>query len=456
MNDFTPLSEEEIPTQATASSDCGRDQPPVKNARVLLPLLFGRYRPIRELGRGGMGVVMEARDEVLGLSVALKMVPDQVFHDTEGIGDLKKEVLRGMALTHPGIVRVYSFEQDATGAAIVMECVQGETLAALKVRQPNRCFNCEELLPWVQQLCASLDYAHHDARIAHRDLKPANLLLTSTQRLKIADFGIASSLSETLTRVSVRSDSTGTPPYMSPQQAMGERPSHLDDIYSLGATLYELLTGKPPFFRGNILAQTLHEQPPSMAQRRAEFKIVDRPSIPEAWEKLVMACLAKEPNGRPPNGAAVLAILAAPVVVAIKPTDVIQVIPVKAAVPVAQPVAQELPPLAFADASIAAEPIPSMMKFNRARRDSGHFPFRDWAWTCLLITTAAALTAGALHMARSYVAGPKPETFKEAKAASPAPSVSLLDPKGEAKPLRRSSLPLRGAVLDRLDEARKK
>jgi len=275
-------------------------------------ILFGRYRILRELGRGGMGLVILAHDTVLDVPVALKLIPELVVRDTDGIGDLKKEVLRGMELTHPNIVRVFSFEQDAKSAVIVMEHVQGETLGEKKAQRPNRCFDCDEILPWVEQLCTALDYAHLEARIAHRDLKPGNLMLTSAGRLKVADFGIASSLSDTLSRVSVRTDSSGTPPYMSPQQAMGERPTHLDDIYSLGATIYELLTGKPPFFRGNILAQVMHEEPATMAQRRSELGVHDCASIPPAWEKTVAACLSKNPAVRPQSGAAVMAMLTNP------------------------------------------------------------------------------------------------------------------------------------------------
>ena len=127
-------------------------------------LLFGRYRTVRELGRGGMGVVLLARDEVLGIPVALKMVPDQIFADSDGIQELKKEVMRGMALTHPGIVRVYSFEQDGAAGAIVMEYVEGETLGEAKAREPGGCFEPELLRPWVEQLCALLDYARTTRR----------------------------------------------------------------------------------------------------------------------------------------------------------------------------------------------------------------------------------------------------------------------------------------------------
>jgi serine/threonine protein kinase len=308
-------------------------------------MLFGRYRTVRELGRGGMGVVVLAHDTLLDLQVALKLIPQTVVRDTEGIIDLKKEVLRGMELTHPGIVRVFSFEQDATTAAIVMEYVQGQSLAQMKGLRPSRCFDCEEVLPWLEQLCAALDYAHAEARIAHRDLKPGNLMLTGTGRLKVADFGIASSLSDTLSRVSVRADNSGTPPYMSPQQAMGQRPAHLDDIYSLGATVYELLAGKPPFFRGNILAQLMQEEPVPMTQRRQEFGNLDQGPIPAAWEKMVAACLAKNPEERPQSGAAILELLKNPErAVALRPQGprydgTLQIIPKEVSLPQAAPAA---------------------------------------------------------------------------------------------------------------------
>ncbi len=270
---------------------------------------FGRYRPERELGRGGMGVVWLVQDTVLDIPVALKLVPEIIVHDTEGIVNLKKEVLRGMALAHPGIVRVHGFEQQDKIAGIVMEHVDGESLAEKKVRQPDFCFDVEEVRPWLEQLCAALDYAHHEARIAHRDLKPGNLLLTSAGRIKIVDFGLASSLSETRSRISVRLGVSGTPPYMSPQQLMGQQPTHLDDLYSLGATLYELLTGTPPFFRGDIVAQVLHEPPAPLATRRAELGIKNHSPIPPAWERAIAACLSKDPAARPPTGAAILKIL---------------------------------------------------------------------------------------------------------------------------------------------------
>jgi serine/threonine protein kinase len=269
-------------------------------------VVFGRYRLEREIGRGGMGVVWLARDERVDVEVALKFLPDVVARDGECVNELKRELRRGLNLTHPGIIRVYSFEQDERGAAISMEYVDGTTLGALKTKQAGGCFDWDELLPWVEQLCGALEYAHEEARIVHRDLKPRNLMLTMKGRLKVADFGVATSLSETMTRASVRKDGSGTPPYMSPQQAFGENPTPSDDIYSLGATLYELLTGRAPFYQGNILAQVQQRVPPTMAERREVLKVIGKKPIPENWERTIAACLAKEAEDRPQRASEVL------------------------------------------------------------------------------------------------------------------------------------------------------
>ena len=279
-----------------------KTEPATKPAATVL---FGRYRVLRELGHGGMGRVVLAEDTVLGVEVAVKILPDAVASDPLAVADLRKEVLRGRALTHPGIVRSHTFEQDENGAGIVMEYVEGATLAQLKAGQTDGCFDWEEILPWLEQLCAILDYAHRDARIVHRDLKPNNLLVTRAAddfpqgRIKIADFGLASTLSESAVRHSREGTTSGTPPYMSPQQARGERPTHLDDLYSLGATIYDLLTGRPPFFRGNIYAQVVETTPPPMAVRRSELGVMGHAAIPPAWEAAVAACLAKDPAERP-------------------------------------------------------------------------------------------------------------------------------------------------------------
>src|SRR5262249_48850023 len=148
------------------------------------------------------------------------------------------------------------------------------------------------------QLCEALDYAHNYARVIHRDLKPANLMVNRRGELKISDFGIARSLSDTVGRLTVEQGRSGTLVYMSPQQLEGKRGTHLDDIYSLGATLYDLLTSKPPFYSGNIDRQIHERVPPSMTERRQDLNI-EPASVPAVWEQVVAACLEKDPAKRP-------------------------------------------------------------------------------------------------------------------------------------------------------------
>jgi len=258
--------------------------------------LFDRYALDKVLGRGGMGVVWLAKDEKLDQQVALKFLPETLRLDGSSLDELKRETRRGLSLAHPHIVRIYDFVDDATAAAISMEYV-------LRIEQPHRVFETAQLTDWMTQLVEALDYAHRKAKIVHRDLKPANLMTTSGGELKIADFGIARSISDSVSRVSVKSMSSGTLVYMSPQQAQGQSPKASDDIYALGATIYELLTSKPPFHSGNIQHQLDTITPPSMNERRADMEIQGAP-IPEAWEKAVAKCLAKDAAERPESVAA--------------------------------------------------------------------------------------------------------------------------------------------------------
>ena len=160
-----------------------------------------------------------------------------------------------------------------------------------------------KLIPWVSSLCDALAYAHETVGLIHRDLKPANLMVNSRSELKITDFGIACSLRESMSCVSVRT-SSGTLNYMSPQQMLGEDPATSDDIYSMGALLFEMLTSKPPFHGGNVPLQVREVTAPTMTQRRAKFKIEGDP-IPKYWEETIAACLAKEPEQRPKTAAEV-------------------------------------------------------------------------------------------------------------------------------------------------------
>jgi serine/threonine protein kinase len=269
--------------------------------------LFGRYTLKRVLGRGGMGIVWLAHDDELIRYVAMKFLPDMLVRDREAVEDLKRETRRSLDLTHHHIVRIYDFTQDEMCAAIIMEYVDGETLSAMKSQQPGGCFGVSVLAPWVGHFASALDYAHCQARVIHRDLKPANLMINSRGDLKITDFGISRSMSDSLTRVSV-SNTAGTLAYMSPEQALGAPPAPGDDVYAFGATVYDLLTGRPPFFRGNLQVQLETVIPPRMEDRRTELGNTGEP-IPELWEEVIALCLAKKPHDRPQNVAEVAEML---------------------------------------------------------------------------------------------------------------------------------------------------
>src|SRR5689334_2811225 len=247
--------------------------------------VFNRYTLNKTLGRGGMGVVWLARDDELEREVALKFLPELIIHDRAVLGDLRRETRRSLELTHKNIVRIYDFVHDQNSGCISMEYVDGDTLSNLRADKPHKVFETDELKEWVRQLCDALDYAHNHARIVHRDLKPANLMVSQRGDLKVADFGIARSLSDSVSKLTMEHGKSGTLVYMSPQQLEGERGTHLDDVYSLGASLYELLTSKPPFYSGNIDRQIREKIPPPMTQRRKELEIEGEP-IDEHWEEL--------------------------------------------------------------------------------------------------------------------------------------------------------------------------
>ena len=267
--------------------------------------VFGRYTLVKILGRGGMGIVWLARDEELERDVALKFLPDLMIQDRAVFDQLKRETKRCLELTHPHIVRIHDFVRDERSGCISMEYVDGETLASLRCQKEQKVFEPLELIAWIGQLCDALDYAHNRARIIHRDLKPANLMVNQRGDLKVSDFGIARSVGDSTSMVTMAGDRSGTLSYMSPQQLGGERGTHLDDIYSLGASVYELLTSKPPFYSGNIDRQIHERVAPSMRERRKELDI-EPTLVPQVWEDAVAVCLAKDPSRRPQSAAEVV------------------------------------------------------------------------------------------------------------------------------------------------------
>jgi Protein kinase domain/PEGA domain len=265
--------------------------------------LFQRFTIQKVLGRGGMGVVWLARDDRLDRLVALKLVPETVCFDPSAREDLKRETRKSLLLTHPNIVRIFDFIEDERTAAICMEYVDGATLSYARVQKRSKCFDPLDLAPWLTSLCDALAYAHESVGLVHRDLKPANMMVNSRSELKITDFGIACSLRDSMSRVSVHT-SSGTMNYMSPQQMLGEDPSPSDDIYALGASLYEMLSSKPPFHSGDVASQVREVIAPTITQRRVTLGIAGAP-IPKHWEETIAACLAKQCERRPRSAAEV-------------------------------------------------------------------------------------------------------------------------------------------------------
>lgn len=268
----------------------------------------GRFLLQRVIGQGGMGVVWLAHDRLLREDVALKFLPPQIAFDPAALLGLRREALSARKLSHPNLVRIHDLiDAPDEPPFLCMEYVDGPTLHALRSQQPHQVLSWEFLEPLVRQLCSGLAYAHGE-RTIHRDIKPANLMLTAEGRLKLADFGLARVISDSMSRLSEQTHTSGTLGYMSPQQADGERPSATDDLYSVGATLYELLTSTPPFTGGDIGYQVRHREPVALSARLAELEIQN--PIPANVEAAIMACLAKAGAQRPQSATNFLARLA--------------------------------------------------------------------------------------------------------------------------------------------------
>lgn len=260
----------------------------------------GRFKLVRLLGQGGMGIVWLAEDTRLGVKVALKFLPPVISSDAAALELLRAETRRCLQLSHPNIVRIHDFHETAGEEVFfAMEYVNGPTLSALRIQQPSKVLTWPFLAPLMHQLCEALAYAHGE-KVIHRDLKPSNLLIDSRGRLKLSDFGVARVAADTMTRLtgcSIAGAAGGTLAYMSPQQLEGRPPGVADDIYSVGATLYELLASRPPFVSGDIAYQVRSVRPASITERLQELG-VENPVPPEV-ERTISDCLAKEPGQRP-------------------------------------------------------------------------------------------------------------------------------------------------------------
>ncbi len=257
---------------------------------------IGKYDLEEKLGEGGNGAVFAARDSVLGRRVAVKLLHPQMLTDASVAGRFRQEAQAMAQLTHPNVVVMHDFISDGARWAIVMELVEGgETLAGM-IRREGR-LNPQRALKIIKEIAGALGHAHAKG-IVHRDVKPANILVVreaQRETAKLTDFGIARVMhGERRTHAQL---TLGTLWYIAPEQAQNSGVDARADVYSLGASLYEALTGRVIFPYDNVarvLAAHIGEAavPPSQLV----------PNIPQGVEQLVMRCIAKDPDERPANG----------------------------------------------------------------------------------------------------------------------------------------------------------
>ena len=253
----------------------------------------GRYRVERILGRGGMATVFLARDAELQRPVAIKVLAS----DLGGDGPLRERFLRearlAARLSHPNVVRVFDVGEGGDGPYIVMEYVPGETVADLLARR--RKVSPAEAVDLVAQACEGLQHAHEHG-LVHRDVKPQNLLVREDGCVKVADLGIARDADST--HLTQHGTILGTAAYLSPEQTAGEEVTAASDVYSLGAVLYELLTGRTPYEFAS-LAELAAKQSAGEIMPPCDLE----PTIPQRLEAVVMRCLARDPRFRPHSAA---------------------------------------------------------------------------------------------------------------------------------------------------------
>ena len=264
--------------------------------------LIGHYRILRKLGRGGMGVVYEAEDTKLGRKVALKFLPEDKRRDPQLLERFLREARSASALNHPGICTMHAIEEVNGKTFLAMELLEGQSLDALLVNAP---LTFGRTLEIGIQLADALDAAHKKG-IVHRDIKPANIFVTERGQAKILDFGLAKLVrgesANNTEGATIDSDEThltspgmavGTIAYMSPEQARGEELDARTDMFSLGAVLYQMVTGRNPFPGSTsaiIFNKILNSEPISPVSLN--------PSLPGELERILNKALQKDRDVR--------------------------------------------------------------------------------------------------------------------------------------------------------------
>ncbi|MEV7387877.1 protein kinase [Streptomyces sp. NPDC091215] len=253
-------------------------------------LLAGRYRLHTAIGRGAMGEVWRARDEVLGTDVAVKLLLAQGADPTSA-ARFRLEAQTAGSLNHPHVVRVHDFGAHEDRLFLVMELVEGDTLTRM-LSMAGR-LPAEQVARIAAQAAAGLAAAHRQG-IVHRDIKPGNLLLHVDGAVKIGDFGIARFLDDPGPGLTATGQVVGTSLYLAPERALGQPAGPASDVYALGCVLYQLLTGRPPFQADSAIA-VLHHHLDTPATPPRHLGI----ALPPAFENYLLGMLAKKPEARP-------------------------------------------------------------------------------------------------------------------------------------------------------------
>jgi len=230
---------------------------------------IGHYRIVAELGRGGMGIVYKAHEESLNRFVAIKVLGEHLTEDPGHVERFLREARSAASLNHPNIVQIYAVSEKDGRHFFAMEYVSGSSLQ--QILRTSGSLDSIQVAKIALQTASGLRAAHEQG-IIHRDIKPANLLIDDRGLVKIADFGLAL-VTSGVSRLTATGMFMGTPGYLSPEQCLDQDPDHRTDIYSLGVTLYEALSGKVPFTADSPLAllrQIVEVEPPDLGQLKPE------------------------------------------------------------------------------------------------------------------------------------------------------------------------------------------
>jgi serine/threonine protein kinase len=263
--------------------------------------LLASYKILQPIGKGGMGTVFLAEHTAMRRRIALKVIPANQIKDKLSLERFHREARSAAALDHPNIVMVYDVGQAAKAHYLAMEYVEGEDLQSVLDKGGPPHFS--EAVHWAYQAAAGLHHAHEKG-LVHRDVKPANLIRSKDGAVKILDMGLARSFQEEADNLTgalgTDSDATGTADYVSPEQALNEPVDQRADVYSLGATLFALVAGFPPF-RGTML-QKLAQHQTVAPPRLSDVK----PEVPQGLSDVVAKMMAKKPSARYQTAAEVM------------------------------------------------------------------------------------------------------------------------------------------------------